>query len=97
MIANACFQKKSAKLWTYLSDMRGTKSQLDYILINKKWKNLIKNVEAYSSFASIGSDHRVNSAQLKLSLRKVKTPAQKKLYNWSALSNNEKLQHQYTI
>ena len=69
----------------------------DYILINKKLRNSIKNVEAYSPFASIGSDHRVISARLKLSLRKVKTPAQKKLYNWSALSNNEKLQHQYTI
>ena len=77
--------------------MGGTKSQLDYILINKKWKNSIKNVEAYSSFASICSNHRIISARLKLSLRKVKTPAQKKLYNWSALSNNEELQHQYTI
>ena len=62
MIANACFQKKTGKLWIYLSDMVGTKSQLDYILINKKWKNSIKNVEAYSFFASIGSDHRVISA-----------------------------------
>ena len=77
--------------------MGRAKSQLDYILINKKWRNSIKNVEAYSFFASIGSDHRVISARLKLSLRKVKTPAQKKLYNWSRLSNNEELQHQYTI
>ena len=97
MIANTCFQKKSGKLWTYLSDRGEKKSQLDYILINKKWKNSIKNVEEYSSFASIGSDHRVISARLKLSLRKVKTPTQNRLYNWSALSNNEELQHQYTI
>ena len=58
---------------------------------------MIKDVEAYSSFASIGSDHRVISVRLKLSLRKVKTPTQKKLYNCPALSNNEELQHQYTI
>ena len=57
MISNTCFQKTSEKLCTYLSDMGGTKSQLDYILINKKCKNSIKNVEAYSFFASIGSDH----------------------------------------
>ena len=36
MIANTCFHKKSEKLWTYLSDMGETKSQLDYICINKK-------------------------------------------------------------
>ena len=29
MIANTCFQKKSGKLWTYLSNMGGTKSQLN--------------------------------------------------------------------
>ena len=51
----------------------------------------------YSFFASIGSDHRVISSRLKLSLRKVKTLAQKTLHNCSALNNNEELQHQYTI
>ena len=30
--------------------MVGTKSQLGYILIKKKWRNSIKNVEVYSSF-----------------------------------------------
>ena len=39
VITNTKFQKKAGKLWTYISDMSGTKSQVDYILVNKKWKN----------------------------------------------------------
>ena len=64
IITNTTFQKRSGKLWTYLSDMNGSKSQIDYILINRKWKNSVKNVEAYSTFSSIGSDHRIVTAEL---------------------------------
>ena len=78
IITNTTFQKRRGKLWTYLSDMSGNKTQIDYILINRKWKNSVKNVEAYSSFSSVGSDHRVLTASLKLSLRSSKTPPRDK-------------------
>ena len=38
-ITNTCFQKRMGKFWTFISDMNGSKSMIDYILINKKWKN----------------------------------------------------------
>ena len=57
MTGNNSFRKKKGKLWTYISDMKGLKSQVDYILINRKWKNNIKNCEAYRSFRSIACDH----------------------------------------
>ena len=72
IIANTAFQKRKGKLWIFLSDMMGSKSQIDYILINIKWKNSVKNVKAYSSFASTGSDHRIVIARLKLSHGSVK-------------------------
>ena len=93
---NVKFQKKSGKLWTYLSDMNGRKTQVDYILVNKKWKNSVHNVEAYNSFASIGSDHRLLTAKIRLSLRKSKTPEREKSYDWSTLKN-EDLQKLYTL
>ena len=96
VITNTKFQKKAGKLWTYISDMSGTKSQVDYILVNKKWKNSVKNVEAYNSFASSGSDNRLLSALVKLSLRTSKTPANGPSYDWKALKD-PKLQEQYTI
>ena len=38
VVSNVIFQKPQKKLWTYISDMNGLKSQVDYILINKKWR-----------------------------------------------------------
>ena len=76
--------------------MTGAKSQIDYILINKKWKNSVQNVEAYSSFASTGSDHRIVIARLKLSLWKCKMPPRGKKYDWKVLNDNN-LQDRYTV
>ena len=57
MIGNTSFRKKKEKLWTYISDMIGLKPQVDYILINREWKNSIKSCEAYIRFSGIRSDH----------------------------------------
>ena len=40
-------------------DKSGRKYQLDYILINKKWRNSNTKVESYSIFSSTGSDHGI--------------------------------------
>ena len=69
LITNTNYKKKRGKLWTYISDMSGTRTQVDYILIRRKWKNSVKNCEAYNTFSSVGSDHRILTATLKLSLR----------------------------
>ena len=75
MIANTFFRKRTGKLWTFMSDFTGAKTQVDYILIRRKWKNSLHNCEAYNSFSSVGSDHRILTAKLKLSLRKNLTQA----------------------
>ena len=97
VITNTRFQKKRGKLWTYISDMSGTKTQIDYILVNKKWINSVKNVEAYNTFASLGSDHRTLTARIKLSLRTCKTPKGKPIYNWDKLKTDTDLQARYTV
>ena len=89
VITNINLQKKKGKLWTFISDMSGTKSQVDFILVNKKWKNSVKNCEAYNTFSSMGSDHRIVSAKVKLSLRTAKAPKLKPKYDWSALKDPE--------
>ena len=96
IITNTMFTKRKGKLWTYISDMNNTKSQIDYILISRKWKNSLYNCEAYNSFSSIGSDHRLLTAKIKLSLRKAKIPARKNKYDWPSLRNLE-LRKLYTI
>ena len=96
-ITNTLFKKRRGKKWTYISDMNGSKTEIDYILVNKKWKNSVHNVEAYNMFSSIGSDHRVVVAKIKLSLRMNKTPKRKISYDWSTLIENTELQQEYNV
>ncbi|CAH1244595.1 Hypp7340 [Branchiostoma lanceolatum] len=96
IISSTRFQKKAGKLWTYMSP-GGNKYQLDYILIRRKWQNSMLNVEAYNTFASVGSDHRIVSARVRLSLRKKKNEPRKKQYDWGALRRSKDLQDQFAI
>ena len=96
-ICNTRFQKRKGKLWTYLSDMNQSKSQIDFIICRRKWRNSVKNCEAYNSFDSIGSDHRVVMARVKLSLRTSKTPKRAPVPDWSQLKADSNLQERYAI
>ena len=97
IIANTRFQKKRGKLSTFMSEMNNRKPQIDYILINSKWKNSLRNCQAYSSFASVGSDHRILSAKLRLSLRSKAVTPRKENYDWSLLKSDQVLQNRYSI
>ena len=66
---NTNYQKKEGKLWTY-TYANNSKAQIDYVLINKKWKNSAMNCEAYFSFEGVSFDHRIVTAKIRLSLRK---------------------------
>ena len=65
---NTKFQKKSGKKWTFQYP-NGAKAQIDFILINRKWCNGATNCEVYNTFCCVGSDHRIVSAHVHLSLR----------------------------
>ena len=55
---NTNYQKREGKLLIY-TYANNSKAQIDYVLINKKWKNSAMNCEVYSSFKSVSSDHRI--------------------------------------
>ena len=95
-VANAYFQKKPVKLWTYISDTSSRKTQVDYIMVNKKWKNSVHNGQSHNTFSSLGSDHRVVTIKMKLSFRQSKTISRGKNHDWSVLKNKE-IKDNYTI
>ncbi len=66
---NTRFEKKIGKKWTHIHP-NGFKSQIDFLLINKKWINSCHNSEAYNSFYGVSSDHRIVTGKIRLSLRK---------------------------
>ena len=86
---NTNYQKREGKLWTY-TYANNSKAQIDYIFINKKWKNSAMNCEAYSTFEGVSSDHRIVTAKLRLSLRKNATrTVTTKHYDWAQLNNRD--------
>ena len=93
---NTNFQKREVKLWTY-TYANNSKAQIDYVFINRKWKNSAMNCEAYSSFEVVSSDHRIVTAKKWLSLRKnaIRT-ATTKHYDW-ALLNNRDIRNKYAL
>ena len=93
---NTNYQKSEGKLWTY-TYANNSKAQIDYVFINKKWKNSAMNYEAYSSFEGMSSDHRIVTAKIRLSLRKNATrTATTKHYDW-ALLNSRDVKEKYVL
>ena len=94
--SNCSFMKPKSRLWTF-EYPNGARAQLDYILFRKKWRNSNKDSRSYSSFSSIGSDHRVVSATIKLSLRSSKRskPHPMKCIDWRKVGPDKNLSHQF--
>ena len=90
-------QYKLSKKGGNNSKANNSKAQIDYVFINRKWKNSAKNCEAYSSFEGVSSDHRIVTAKVGLSLRKNATrKATTKHYDW-ALLNNRDIRYKYVL
>ena len=94
---NHRFQRRPGKRWTLQSDATLTKTQIDYILVRNKWKNSVKNTEPFNFFDSIGSDHRVVVSDIRLSLRKTKTPPRRVVYDWEEFKQDNALQAHYSV
>ena len=94
---NTHFQKRHGQLWTHNSP-NDFKSQIDFIIINNKWKNSVKNCRAYNSFNSISSDHRIITADIKLSLRdNTKKNSKFKPYDWTRLTHDTEIRNAFII
>ena len=96
--SNCSFMKPNSRLWTF-EYPTGARAQLDYILFRKKWRNSIKDSRSFSSFSSIGSDHRIVSATIKLSLRSSKRskPHPMKTFDWRKVAQDKDLSHQFAV
>ena len=92
VIGNTSFRKRRGKLMTHRSSANGTESQLDYILIWRKWWGCLQDVVTYNSLSSLGSDHRVVVAIIKLRLRANLKQSRKARNYWTTLSQETDLQ-----
>lgn len=96
--SNNSYMKPKNQLWTF-EYPSGKRAQIDYILFRKKWRNSIKNSRSYSSFSTVGSDHRIVSSHVKLSLRvsKRSKPHPMKTINWKEVALDRDLSKKYAV
>ena len=98
IITNTMFMKSPKSLWSF-QHPSGAKSQIDFILVRKKWQNSVRNSQSYSSFSSVGSDHRIVSSHIYLSLRSSKKSKLNPLKNidWQQVYSSSNLRSLYTV
>ena len=96
--ANTHFQKPTRKLWT-CQYPNGSKGQVDFILVRRKWIRSVTNVETYTStFSTLHSDHKAITAKVKLRLRAPKkTKSDFRSINFKSLTGMRELQTQYSV
>ena len=96
--ANTSFMKPRGQFWTH-EYPTGDRAQLDDILFRKKWRNSVRDARSYSSFSTVGSDHRIVSSNVKLSLRvsKKSKPHPMKSIDWKEVSSNHALSKQFSL
>ena len=70
IFTNTWFKLHQRRLWTWNSPGGQYKNQIDYITINKRFKNAVQQTKTYPG-ADCGSDHRLLFCKVKIKLKKL--------------------------
>ena len=78
MITNTWFFNHNRRKYTWVSPNSNTRNQIDYIMINKRSRNAVKQSNSYPG-AEVNSDRNLVVAKVQIRLRKlpgesIKTP-----------------------
>jgi exonuclease III len=67
-ISNTYFPHKPSRKWTWAHPNGRSKNMIDYIMINRRWKNSILDCRSFPS-ADAGTDHQLLICKLRLKLK----------------------------
>ncbi|GFS09706.1 endonuclease-reverse transcriptase [Elysia marginata] len=67
-ICNTIFENHPRRLFTWTSPDGNTKNQINYILVDKRWKTSVRTAKTLPS-ADCGSDHELLMSEIKLRLK----------------------------
>ena len=86
VVTNTTFKQHKRRLYTWTSPNGVYRNQIDYILVKKRWRNSILCAKTRPG-ADCGSDHEMLIADIRVKLKKVKTPAKPKRYDLEQVPN----------
>ena len=87
IIANTFFKQNPRKLYAWKSPDGDTRNQIDYMLVNKRFRNCVKQAKAYPGL-DINSDHNPVIVKMKIQLKKLNKTNRKQQLDFSLLKNN---------
>ncbi|XP_029158388.1 craniofacial development protein 2-like [Nylanderia fulva] len=94
VVTNTWYKLSKRRLYTWKSPLDGgsnpepVRNQIDYVLINKRFRNMVRSIKAYPG-ADIGSDHNPLVTDLTLRLKCVRSGTASKKIDVSKLRNIE--------
>ena len=94
MITNTWFKKHPRKLYTWKSPGDQIRNQIDYITINKRFRNSIQNVTTFPG-ADISSDHNPVVAKIKIKLKKIQKKSMDPVRDFKEFHKNKEMQKNF--
>ena len=70
MVGNTLFQKRRGRKYTWTSGVDGTRAVLDYILVDKRMRKELLDVNVLQGKKGTVSDHEVLEARFRIKRRK---------------------------
>lgn len=90
-IVNTWFELPNRRLYTWTSPQdnptRIVRNQIDYIMINKRYKNGVTSAKTYPG-ADIGSDHNPVVATIRIKFKKVIQKQRSEVLDWKTIQND---------
>ena len=82
--------------WTWKDPSGRYKNQIDFITINNRFRNAIKQTRAYAG-ADCGSDHNPVFATVSVKLKTLKRKTSEAKLQWNLLGENQELKDSYAV
>ena len=95
-VSNTWYQNHPRRRYTWISPGDRTRNQIDYILIQKRFRNAVKFAKALPG-ADCGSDHSPVSSVIKIRLRQLKKSKRQPKFAVEYLKTNDKLRDQFAV
>ena len=95
IITNTWFTQTNRRKYTWISPDGKTRNQIDYIMINTRFRNSVKQAKTYPG-ADIGSDHNPVVATVKINLKRIKKKVNMEQFNLDMLKD-EQMRQQYAV